>query len=223
MSHRSLYGALSCGALTALLGGCGLGTVGIVAGTSGGGGSTGNSPSTLTSLSVEDTKEPDAMLLFSLADPEGDQATVTFFYRVERDDGTIAEEVIFKSPRILVVDDNKLIIDLIERALSSRFLIDHALSPAEAFRMIEARPYDLVLLDLVMPETHGLDHLKGLLRDHPGQRVLMTTAYIGDERIEESLAAGAIGWLKKPFKFETLEEKIWQALKAESQSGAGAL
>ena len=70
MSHRLVYGALCCGALTALRGGCGLGTAGIVAGTSGGG-STGNSPSTLTSLSVEDTKVPDAMIRFSLADPEG--------------------------------------------------------------------------------------------------------------------------------------------------------
>lgn len=125
------------------------------------------------------------------------------------------EEVIFSTPRLLVVDDNQLIIDLIERLLGGRFLVDHATCPSDALSKLQYKNFDVVLIDLIMPEMDGLELLRAIRRMKPKQKVFVTSAHHTQERLERSLAEGALGWIKKPFNFEELEKKLWEAVRKE--------
>jgi CheY-like chemotaxis protein len=120
---------------------------------------------------------------------------------------------VFVSPRLLVVDDNRLIIDLIHRLLDARFDIDHAVRPSEALRKVRDAEYDLILLDLILPEMDGLELFRAIEQARPGQRVLLTTGYDSDPRVARAIDEGAIDWIQKPFKFENLETMLRRALR----------
>ena len=119
------------------------------------------------------------------------------------------------SPRILVVDDNPLIIDLIARLFDTRFAIDAAGGACEAMTKIERNHYDLVLIDLILPEMNGLELFRAMRRLKPQQRALLTTAYEGDARVEQAIVEGALGCIYKPFQLEDLETALLDALKPE--------
>jgi len=137
------------------------------------------------------------------------------------DTGTGEDQHIFESPRLLVVDDNPLIIDLMHRTLRDRFEVDHALTASESINLIQSKRFDLVILDLVMPHMDGLELFRAIRRIRSDQRVIMATGYDGDERIETALAEGALDWIRKPFKFDQLEEIVWQALKSSDFAHSG--
>lgn len=126
---------------------------------------------------------------------------------------SMADDEIFRVPRLLVVDDNPLIIELIERALADRFTVLHATRGSEAIRKTDEEEFDLILLDLVMPEVDGLELFRSIRRIRPRQKIMISTAYHSDPRLKEAVEAGAIGWIKKPFNFEEVEQRLWSALK----------
>lgn len=129
-----------------------------------------------------------------------------------------ADDSMFEEPRILIVDDNQLIIDLIQRLLTDRFDIDQATRPSEAISKLQTNDYALVLLDLVMPEMDGLELFRAIRRFKPDQKIVITTAYDSDERIKLALGEGALDWIQKPFKFEKLEQMLWSALRSKRKA-----
>lgn len=165
--------------------------------------------------------ENDDMLdLIGATDDDDDEVIAGQARRRSRPRGA-DDQLIFESPRLLVVDDNPLIIDLMHRTLRDRFEVDHALGASEAINLIQAKRYDLIILDLVMPEMDGLELFRAVRRIRPDQRVVMATGYDGDERIEKALAEGALDWIRKPFKFNQLEEMLWEALKSSDFAHSG--
>jgi DNA-binding response OmpR family regulator len=120
---------------------------------------------------------------------------------------------VFVTPRLLIVDDNRLIIDLIHRLLDSRFDIDHAVRPSEVLRKVKSTDYDLVLLDMSLPEMDGLELFRAVEQARPGQRVILTTGYDSDSRVAQAIEEGAVDWIQKPFKFENLEHRLRKALR----------
>lgn len=126
---------------------------------------------------------------------------------------------VFGSPRIMIVDDNQLIIDLLHRLLDERFEIDHATRPSTALQKIRRQEYDLILLDLILPEMDGLELFRAIKQIRPDQRVILTTGYDSDPRVQQALGEGALNWIQKPFKFEALEEMLQSALKTDDPVG----
>jgi CheY-like chemotaxis protein len=118
------------------------------------------------------------------------------------------------APRVLVVDDNPLILDLIARLFDQRFAIDAAGCASEAMAKIEQQAYDLVLIDLILPEMNGLELFRAIRRIRPRQKAMLMTAYEGDARVEQALAEGAQGCIYKPFQLEDLEKALLDALKS---------
>lgn len=131
------------------------------------------------------------------------------------------DDFVFGTPRIFIVDDNELIIDLIERLLASRFSVEHATRAYDALNRLRDNEYDLILADLVMPQMDGLELVREIRRMNPDQRIVITTAYPADERVSQALLAGALGMIKKPFNFEELEGQLWAALKAPMPAHRG--
>lgn len=111
-------------------------------------------------------------------------------------------------PRILIVDDSPTIRKMVRatlRALESFDLVE-ATNGLEAIEQVALGPVALMILDLNMPDMHGVDVLK-FIRRHPSSRtvpvVVLTTR--GDESSREAaIAAGATQFMTKPFVPETL-------------------
>lgn len=120
--------------------------------------------------------------------------------------------------RILVVDDSATMRKMVIASL--RDLTDVSFSEAgnglEAIEQLEIAPFDLMLLDLNMPDMHGLEVLRFVL-GHPNYHttpiVILTTK--GDEGSRsEALAAGAACYLTKPFQPQHLANQIQDLLMA---------
>ncbi|OIN87737.1 MAG: DNA-binding response regulator [Alphaproteobacteria bacterium CG1_02_46_17] len=107
--------------------------------------------------------------------------------------------------KILLVEDNARLSELIKEALvHDGFVVDHAPSFANAHDMIQHFQYNLVLLDLTLPDGDGLDIIKYLTKNKSPPPILVMTARAGlDDRIK-GLNLGADDYLVKPFATEEL-------------------
>lgn len=102
-------------------------------------------------------------------------------------------------PRILVVDDEKAIADLIEiHLLAEGFQVIKASNGVEALRLVEQQEPDLVILDIMMPGMDGLEVCRALRRDR-NVPILMLSAKSEDIDKILGLKTGADDYLTKPF------------------------
>jgi len=111
--------------------------------------------------------------------------------------------------RILVVDDEEQIRDLLTRMLEHEgFSVDTAEDGEVALGMLTGTSYDLIIIDMIMPVKDGLKLIMELVRDYPEQRILAISGG-GAIKAERYLTmAGYIGddiaILEKPFTREAL-------------------
>ena len=115
--------------------------------------------------------------------------------------------------KILVVDDEENVCQSVKKILSRRgYDVDNALSVEEAVKKINESAFDLVITDLMMPNTNGLELLE-IIRDHyPDLEVMMITGYASIESAVKATKLGAIGYLPKPFTPGELTELTQKAL-----------
>src|ERR1700747_876358 len=104
---------------------------------------------------------------------------------------------------ILLVDDEEKILKALGRALrdAGRRVVDTP-SPRDAQRLLAERPFDLLIVDNVMPELGGLDLIREYVAGTPeGERaqILMMTAHATVESAIEAMKLGALDYLQKPF------------------------
>src|SRR3989440_12045902 len=84
------------------------------------------------------------------------------------------------APRILLIDDEQRILNFVSRGLRREgFAVDVAAEGSEGLRLATSEPFDLVILDLLMPGLDGMAVLRGILARKPHQRVMVLSA-IGD-------------------------------------------
>jgi two-component system, OmpR family, response regulator len=111
--------------------------------------------------------------------------------------------------RILVVDDEPGIRDFIARALSAAgYAIDFASSGGDGLRQAVAGGYDLVILDLVMPDMDGREILAELRRDRLEQAVLVLSCLSDVTTKVDCLELGAQDYLTKPFSLAELLARV---------------
>jgi class 3 adenylate cyclase/CheY-like chemotaxis protein len=106
--------------------------------------------------------------------------------------------------RLLVVDDNEMNRDLLSRRLSARgYTVALAQDGTEALERIDAEPFDLVLLDVMMPGLSGFDVLKIVRGKHSrgDLPIIMVTAKDQSEDIVHALRLGANDYVTKPIDF----------------------
>ncbi len=111
--------------------------------------------------------------------------------------------------RVLVVDDEPDIRRLVAQALTSRGMaVDTAEDAAGALRLLSGQAYDVLLLDVLMPGTTGVQLLPTIVRDHPDVRVMMVSA-LNEPRVRVNcLEAGAVDYLAKPFVLAELVARV---------------
>jgi len=119
-------------------------------------------------------------------------------------------------PRVLLIDDDEAIRGGVSRALAAEGLvIELAEDGPEGLRRSQAERYDLVVLDLLMPVMDGRDVLRQLLRDQPGQAVLVLSC-LADVRCKvDCFEIGARDYLTKPFSLAELIARVRNQLRGD--------
>ncbi|MCX6553301.1 MAG: response regulator [Acidobacteria bacterium] len=107
--------------------------------------------------------------------------------------------------KVLVVDDEPVVANSVRRTLSRRgFRVDEAFSGNEALNRILNEMYDLVLLDMRMPDSNGLELLPTIKKHRPKLPVVMVTGYASIDTAVEAIQRGASDYVAKPFTPEEL-------------------
>jgi len=108
-----------------------------------------------------------------------------------------------KKPHILLVEDEKHIAQgIIFNLELEGFLITHAETGATAMDAFGRQSFDLVVLDLMLPDSHGFDLCREMRKTHPQLPILMLTALGEDQDRVSGLKEGADDYLTKPFSLD---------------------
>lgn len=111
--------------------------------------------------------------------------------------------------RLLIVEDEKMLCDTIAKSLrQSGYEVDTCYNGREAKEILEVEHYDLVVLDLNLPEMDGMEVLRSLRAtdEETGVLILSARSQIADK--VEGLDAGANDYLAKPFHLDELEARV---------------
>jgi len=115
--------------------------------------------------------------------------------------------------RILVVDDAPTALDILERNLSSQgHAVFAASNAADAVKILESSPVDLVITDYKMPKISGLDLIRHIRENFHETEVIMITGYASVKGAVEAVKMGAEEYLPKPFTDEELFSAVERAL-----------
>lgn len=109
---------------------------------------------------------------------------------------------------ILIVEDEKGIVDFLKQGLEEEgFTISTATNGKDGLEMALSLPIDLVLLDWMMPKMTGIEVCKAI-RKHKNTPIIFLTAKDTVQETIEGLKTGANDYIKKPFSFDELLERI---------------
>jgi DNA-binding NtrC family response regulator len=114
---------------------------------------------------------------------------------------------------VLIIDDEAAIRESLETLLEMEgYQVQSAATADEGLTRIGDRPYDLVLLDLALPDRNGIDLLTELHSTDPQLAVIMITAYGTVENAVKAMQAGATNFVQKPWDNEKLLADIRAAV-----------
>lgn len=110
---------------------------------------------------------------------------------------------------ILIVEDEKGIVDFLKQGLEEEnYTVSSAFDGVEGLKKALELPVDLVLLDWMLPKMQGIDVCRNIRKENATIPILFLTAKDTVQETIEGLKAGANDYIKKPFSFEELLERI---------------
>jgi len=121
--------------------------------------------------------------------------------------------------RLLIADDHTLVRQgfcALMNSVPGIEVVGQAADGNEAVqRALELQP-DVILMDLLMPRKDGLQAIREIIHKLPGARILVITSFVEDEKVLESIEAGALGYLMK----DSTADELLQAVRAAHQGEA---
>ncbi|WP_353893850.1 response regulator transcription factor [Proteinivorax hydrogeniformans] len=121
--------------------------------------------------------------------------------------------------KVLLVDDHEMIRLGLKENLSrdSRFeVIDEACNGQEAIDKVRNNFYDIIIMDVRLPDKTGVKVCKEVLSISPDSKVIMLTAFTDDEALIEAILGGASGYLMKEVRINELIEYVVKAAKGNN-------
>lgn len=115
--------------------------------------------------------------------------------------------------RLLIVDDDPAVVELLVELLAPRYEVVGETSPKAALARIAVEEFDVLVTDVEMPGMRGPDLMAAVLAHKPNQLVLMITAFGSIELAVSAVRAGACDFITKPFKTDVLLLAIERALR----------
>lgn len=125
-----------------------------------------------------------------------------------------------KKQRVLIVDDSlEFRRSLVKIFLKAGFKVQAVADGQTALKVLRRRPFPLIVTDLKMAGTSGLDLLREIKAYSPEAQVIIVTAAGDIESYHEAMHLGVSAYLYKPLKRETILEAAQQALARHDHSG----
>jgi len=152
--------------------------------------------------------EPSQGSTFSVYLPESQRAAVHIEQAKE-------ESILPGNGLILVVDDEPIMRKIAGRALQKAgYQVISAEDGEKGVEVFKQHHHQLrlVLLDMQMPKKSGKDTYLEMKAINPGVKVLLTSGFRKDERVEDVLSMGGVDFLEKPYSFEQLTKAVYQFL-----------
>jgi len=127
-------------------------------------------------------------------------------FRKEEIDEWLNQKASKSKKNILIVDDELTLCKLLQANLTADgFDVEVAMSGKEALEQISHKEFDLVLLDLLLPEMDGVETFKEIIKINEHLPVVMMTAYPNNGLVETAIAEGVQFILRKPFDLTELQ------------------
>ncbi len=126
--------------------------------------------------------------------------------------------------KLLVVDDNKSLVEMIKEYFNDNANIKVTLTAndgAEAIRLIETKEdeFDILLLDLIMPNKDGLSVLEEMRKKNISKKVMVLTSYNTQDMIRKVSELGVNYFMLKPFELNDLEKRIKEVVSVVKYGG----
>ena len=121
------------------------------------------------------------------------------------------------TPKILIIDDNKLNLLLVRNYLRKKYSVKIAINEKEAFSELENNRINLILLDIMMPRIDGFELCQILKKEKKYRNIpiIFLTAKTDIESIEKAFQIGGVDYITKPFNKEELFARIKTHLELE--------
>jgi DNA-binding NtrC family response regulator len=118
--------------------------------------------------------------------------------------------------RILIIEDSGVVARPLQRALELHFgdqffEVERCASAEEALQLLDERPFDLLISDLMLPGINGLELLEQVAANKPAMPSIIMTAF-GSPQMEIQVRRVATAFLPKPFTLNELVETVERAL-----------
>ena len=120
--------------------------------------------------------------------------------------------------RVLLIEDDVTIARLLKEGLEDEsYAVDVVNDGSEGYRTAVADDYDVIILDIMLPEMNGYEVCRALRNDGNKTPILMLTARDAERDIVEGLDTGADDYLAKPFSFDVLLARIRALLRRPNE------
>jgi DNA-binding NtrC family response regulator len=120
-------------------------------------------------------------------------------------------------PSLLIVDDEMGVRESLKMVFTKDYRLLEAESIDAAMPKVLAERPQVVLLDILMPKTDGIEALKQIKAIHPGCEVIMLTGLNSQQLAATATEFGAFDFIGKPFDVMELRQKVSKALQAVTQ------
>lgn len=121
--------------------------------------------------------------------------------------------------RLLLVEDEKGVANFVKQGLlEENYAVDHVLSGKEALALVATTQYDLILLDIMLPDANGIDLCRQIRQNGVKTPVMMLTALYSINDKVQALDSGADDYLTKPFSFDEFLARVRALLRRKSDS-----
>lgn len=110
--------------------------------------------------------------------------------------------------KVLIVEDDKILSDTIKQCIEKKYNVEQAFDGYEGYMYAKENIYDIIILDLMMPEMNGYDLLSKLRREEIFTPVLILSAKDSLNDKVKGLSIGADDYLAKPFEREELLARL---------------
>lgn len=115
--------------------------------------------------------------------------------------------------KILLVDDKVEFLKVLSERLKLRgYQVTAVGSGGEALKAVEREPFDVIVLDLVMPVMDGVETLRRLRKLDPRSQIIVFSGYATSQEVDQAMALGANDFLAKPADLDSLLERINRAI-----------
>ncbi len=114
--------------------------------------------------------------------------------------------------RVLVIDDEAVFLDTLVARLKLRGLEVHGCQDAgKGLDLLKSQPFDVVVLDVSMPEINGLEALEMIKKEKPALPVILLTGHASLASAARGKQMGAFDYLMKPLPIDDLTDRIEEA------------